>query len=220
MKEKHCRLSRNMMASVLMLICLCLQSSLNANMMPTTKFQPDIFNRMDKIEPLISQDEIKNKISQVAQALDRTYQGEELTIVMVMKGALCLTADLIRQLQTPCTVEYVQAASYGQKGAQRGELKLIGLEDLHLVGKNVLLVDDVYDSGETLTRILSKLEEKHPKTLKSLVLLSKNAKRNVTYTPDYVLFSIENQFVIGYGLDYKEGYRGLPGIYIFTQGTR
>jgi hypoxanthine phosphoribosyltransferase len=172
-------------------------------------------NFMDNTELLISQDEIKQKIAEVARILDEEYQGEELTMVLVMKGALCIGADLIRELKTPCAVEYVSASSYGQRGTKRGELKILGMEDLDLTAKNVLLVDDIFDSGETISKIFVGLDKKKPKTLKSLVLLAKNVGRDVAYVPDYVLFNIENQFVIGFGLDYKELYRGLPGIYIF-----
>jgi hypoxanthine phosphoribosyltransferase len=169
----------------------------------------------DKFELLISQDQIKSKIADVASILDAQYQGEELTIIMLMKGALCIAADLIRELKTPCTIECVRASSYGQRGIQRGELKIAGLEDLDLSSKNVLLVDDIFDSGKTVSKVMAKLEEKNPKSLKSLVLLVKNVERDMTYVPDYVLFNIENLFVVGYGLDYKEYYRGLPGIYVY-----
>ncbi len=171
---------------------------------------------MENIEPLISPSEIKQKVVEFARIIDDAYQGEALTIVMVLKGALCVTADLIRELKTPCIIECVTASSYGQQGTHRGELKVQGLDDLDLVGKNVLLVDDIYDSGETISKICAALKVKKPKTLKSLVLLAKNVKRDAVYKPDYVLFNIENQFVIGYGLDYKEFYRGLPGVYILT----
>src|SRR5579862_8932717 len=165
--------------------------------------------KMENFQLLISPDQIKNKIADVARRIDADYQGEELTIVMVMKGALCIAADLIRELKTPCSIEYVSASSYGQRGEKRGELKIFGLEELDLKSKHVLLVDDIFDSGETVSQIMAKMKKKNPKTLKSLVLLVKNVERDVTYIPDYVLFKIENLFVIGYGLDYKEYYRGL-----------
>jgi hypoxanthine phosphoribosyltransferase len=192
-----------------------LYNPLQAQTETTAEIQTKEQGRMENFELLISQDEIKNKIHQVAQILDREYRGEEVTIVMVMKGAICIAADLIRELHGPSCIEYVKASSYGQKGKQRGELFISGLENLDITSKHVLLVDDIFDSGETLTRILAKLQEKNPKSLKSLVLLAKNVKRDVSYYPDYVLFEIENQFVIGYGLDYKELYRGLPGIYLY-----
>lgn len=175
---------------------------------------------MEKIELLIPHDEIRARIAQMAQLLDAEYEGKEIVMVMVMKGALCLAADLIRELKTPCTIDYIRASSYGYRGTQRGELKVIGIDELDLVDKHVLLVDDIYDSGETLIRIVAELKKKNPKTLKSLVLLSKKVDRDTSYMPDYVLFEIENQFVIGYGLDYQEHYRGLPGIFLFKSESR
>lgn len=170
---------------------------------------------MGPIELLISKEEIRLKILEVARAIDAQYQGEELTIVMVMKGSLCLTADLIRQLQIPTLIEYVSVSSYGDLGVKRGQLKMTGHEKLNLASKNVLVVDDIFDSGNTLFHVVKALEQKQPKTLKTLVLLSKNVDREIVYSPDYVLFDIKNKFVIGYGLDYKELYRGLPDIYFF-----
>jgi hypoxanthine phosphoribosyltransferase len=175
---------------------------------------------MVTLEPLISPDQIRQKVADIAKAIDQQCAGEELTIVMVMKGAFCLTSDLIRELKSVSVIEYLKASSYGKLGVQRGELILTGIEELHLAGKNVLLIDDIYDSGETLSQIISKLKTQNPKTLKSLVLLSKKGKRQIKYTPDYVLFDIEDQFVVGYGLDYKEHYRGLPGIYILKEESK
>ena len=168
---------------------------------------------MRNLQLLISPDAIRQKIAAVARAIDAQYAGEELTLIMVMKGAICIAADLMRALQTPCAIEYCSASSYGARGTQRGELKILGLDPLDLTDKHVLLVDDIFDSGTTLTQILLQLQAKNPKTLKSLVLLSKKVPRTTNYTPDYVLFEIENLFVIGFGLDYNEEYRGLPGIY-------
>ncbi len=179
------------------------------------KCQTSNYESMNNHELLISADRIQSKINEIAQELDDEYQGEEITVVMVMKGALCLTADLIRALKTPCKIDYVKGSSYGQHGSSRGELKITGLDNLDLKDKHVLLVDDIFDSGETLTQIFAQIRDKEPKTLKSLVLLAKNVTRDTYYYPDYVLFEIENKFVIGYGLDYKELYRGLPGVFIY-----
>jgi hypoxanthine phosphoribosyltransferase len=172
---------------------------------------------MNKLELLISPDQIAQKIAEVASTLDADYLGKELVIVIVMKGAICLVADLIRQLKLPTSIEMIRASSYGQRGTSKGELEIVGLKELDLSSKHVLIVDDIYDSGQTLHHLVSQTREKQPKTLKTLVLLSKNVKRKVTYVPDYILFPIENVFVVGFGLDYKEYYRGLPAIYIFKE---
>jgi hypoxanthine phosphoribosyltransferase len=168
----------------------------------------------DNIELLISEDEIKSKIAETARTLNAEYKDQELVVVMVMKGAICIAADLIRELEVPCEIEAVTASSYGQRGIHRGELKISGLDELNFTGKNVLLVDDIFDSGQTLSQIVGKLKEKNPKSIKTLVLLEKNVERALSYKPDYVLFHIENRFVVGYGLDYKEYYRGLRGVYV------
>jgi len=170
---------------------------------------------MENIELLISEDEIKSKIAETARVINTEYKGQELVVVMVMKGALCITADLIRELEVPCEIEAVTASSYGQRGTSRGELKISGVDELNLAGKNVLLVDDIFDSGETVWQIVKRLKEKNPKSIKTFVLLVKNVERTLDYEPDYALFHIENRFVVGYGLDYKEYYRGLRGVYAF-----
>ncbi len=171
---------------------------------------------MNKLKLLISQETILTRVAEVAQDLDQQYKGEELVLIAVMKGALCIAADLIRSLKTPTTFEWVHASSYGQGGIVRGELCIEGCEKLDLESKHVLLVDDIFDTGHTLVKILSQLKDKKPRSLKSLVLLSKQIQRDHSYEPDYTLFSVENWFVVGWGLDYKELYRGLPGIYTFA----
>lgn len=170
-------------------------------------------------ELLISQEEIQQKLSEVAAKIEEDFKGEEIILLMVMKGAVCVTADLIRHLNLPCTLEYMKASSYGQKGTKRGELTFTGLDRLDLKGKNVLVVDDIFDSGHTMKGIVDKVQEMQPKTLKTFVAVSKKVERDISYRPDYILFEIENRFVIGYGLDYKEYFRGLPGIYAFINDT-
>lgn len=165
------------------------------------------------LELLISEQTILDKITEVALELDKHFHGQELTIVMIMKGALCLVADLIRHLEIPCSIEFIQSSSYGQGGTKRGELFFSGLENINVKDKHVLLVDDIFDSGATLSEAVRLLELQQPKALRSLVLLSKMVPHKTDYRPDYVLFEIEDRFVVGYGLDYKEHYRGLPGVY-------
>lgn len=162
---------------------------------------------------LISPEIISLRVHEIALELDREYQGKELLVIGVLKGSIFLISDLLRALSTPTQLEFVRARSYGPRGAQRGELTLEGLDALDITSKDVLLVDDIFDSGETLRGILARLQEKKPSSLKSLVLLSKKVPRAHAILPDFVLFEVENLFVVGYGLDYKEHYRGLPGIF-------
>jgi hypoxanthine phosphoribosyltransferase len=173
----------------------------------------------DNVELLISPNQIESRIQTVAQSLNELYCDDEVVIVMVMKGAICVTADLIRHLNIPLTIDYLRASSYGHRGTTAGELKVTGLDTLGIEGKHVLVVDDIFDTGNTMVTLMSLLQQKNPKSLRSLVLLVKDVPRKVTYRPDYVLFDIPNRFVIGYGLDYKEHYRGLPGIFAFINDT-
>jgi len=173
----------------------------------------------DNLELLIPPPAIALKLREVGAQIDTQYKNEELVIVMVMKGALMVTSDLIRNLHIPVSVEYVKAKSYGKNGTTRGKLTVLGVDDIDVTSKNVLIVDDIFDSGTTMTTIMSCFQKKKPKTLRSLVLLLKQVPRQTSYRPDYVLFSIPNRFVVGYGLDYKEYYRGLRGIYAFVNDT-
>lgn len=170
----------------------------------------------EPMELLISSEQIAAKVSEVVAQINKDYKGKPLTLVMIMKGSLCITADLIRQIDVPCNLEYVRASSYGQNGMKAGELSVIGLDRLDIAGRDLLVIDDIFETGNTILKVISQLNEKHPKSIKTLLLLVKDVPRETDYRPDYVLFNIPNRFVIGYGLDYKELYRGLPGIYAFV----
>ncbi len=164
------------------------------------------------IQPLIAPEAIARRIQTVAAELDLLYAGKELVIVMILKGSFILVADLMRALKTPTQVEAITASSYGARGTARGELTLTGLERLEIRGRHLLLVDDIFDSGHTLATVSERLQEGNPASLRTLVLLKKKRPRDVPFLPDHILFEVEDQFVVGYGLDFKEQYRGLPGI--------
>lgn len=174
----------------------------------------------EHLELLIGPEEIAQKIQQVANQINQEYEGKELTVILVMKGSICVGADFIRQLTIPCTLDCMKASSYGQNGMTSGELKISGIDHLDLKDKHVLVIDDIFDTGKTMSTIIQQLQARQPKSLKSLVLLVKNVPRKITYRPDYILFEIEDHFVVGFGLDYKEYYRGLPGIYQVIQSDK
>ncbi len=167
------------------------------------------------IQILIDQKEIRSKIIEIAQTIDSDYKDKEIVILMIMKGAFIFTSDLIREIKTPFCVETISCSSYGQKGKHRGELTVKGLENLDLKSKHVLIVDDIFDSGNTLSTVTKEVEKQSPSSIKSLVLLVKKSPNRIKnfIFPNYYLFEIEDKFVIGYGLDYKEYFRGLKGIY-------
>lgn len=167
---------------------------------------------------LISKDQIQHRVKEIAQQINQEYQGKEIILIGVLKGAMYIAPDLLSEITVPCSIEFVQASSYGQNGTTAGALTLRGLEHLSLKGKHVIIVDDIFDTGTTMTKIKEQLLLQEPASLKTLALLLKNRPRSISTVPDYVLFPIEDEFVIGYGLDYKELYRGLPGIYIAVGG--
>src|SRR5205814_1221259 len=121
----------------------------------------------DNLEPFISAEVLQKKIKDTALQIDKEYNGQPITIVMVMKGAICITVYLMRQINTHIELKYLQASSYGKNGNKKGALTITGLDNLNIQGKHVLLVDDILDSGDTLTTIKEKLQEKNPKSIKS-----------------------------------------------------
>lgn len=170
----------------------------------------------DNLELLISPEQLDAKLTEVATAINEDYKDKNLTVVMVMKGSLCVTADLIRKITIPCKIEYLKASSYGYNGMTSGQLTIAGLETLEIEGRDLLIVDDILETGKTMVGIINKLKEKNPSSIQTLLLLVKDIPRLTNFSPDYALFHIEDRFVVGYGLDYKELYRGLPGIYAFV----
>lgn len=166
---------------------------------------------------MVSEEAILSKIASLAKELDQKYKGEEIVLVMILKGSICFVADLLREMHSPVVLETIRCESYGQRGTARGELVISGEEKLQIEGEHVLLVDDIFDSGFTLGKVLEALKAKRPRSLSSAVLLSKHLHRDISFKPDYILFTIEDEFVIGYGLDYKEHYRGLRGIYKYRE---
>ena len=167
------------------------------------------------LELMISQDEIKSKIVLLAQLIDQEYKDKEVVLLMIMKGSFIFTSDLIREIKTPCAIEFVICSSYGQRGKKRGDLTIEGLDKLDLKSKHVIVVDDIFDSGATLSSVMKEVEKQDPETLKSLIMLLKKTPKRLANVqlPNWYLFEIEDKFVIGYGLDYKEYFRGLKGIY-------
>lgn len=162
---------------------------------------------------LIGEESIAKKIEEIAYQLNQEFSGEQVVLVTILKGAFVFAADLIRHLDFPCTIEFIRAASYGMRGRERGELTIDGIDTLELKGKCVLLIDDIFDSGATLSEVKAVLAKQEPARIDTLVLLKKRGTAPKALDPTYVCFDIDDLFVVGYGLDYKEQKRGLKGIY-------
>lgn len=175
---------------------------------------PDISPFSYPLEMLIPKEQIETRIKEAARTLEHDYQGKHVVFLCIMKGALFFTSDLLKEVNLPTSLEYLTASSYGQGGTVSGKLTIKGLENIDISGKDVIVLDDICDTGKTLIKVMSELQKLNPSSIKSMVLLSKNIRSKQDYHPDYALFDIQNRFVVGYGLDYKEYYRNLDSIYV------
>jgi hypoxanthine phosphoribosyltransferase len=160
---------------------------------------------------LIAEEEIARRVRQISCAIQCDFQGRELLIVSLLNGAVLFLADLVRHLTLPLRLDFMGVSSYGP-GAARGEIVFTKELRLNVRGRDVLLVDDILDTGKTMSRVLSKLQALEPRSLRTCVLLNKAARRLENVRADYVGFEIPDCFVVGYGLDFAERYRNLPFI--------
>lgn len=161
------------------------------------------------MKTLLDDNQLRAGVEKMAQAISQKYQQQPVTIVAVMTGSLVLLADLIRQLGMPIRVSLIQASSY-RGGAESGDLWIRDDMMLDVEGRNVLVVDDIFDTGRTLEAVLKCINEMQPANLASAVLLHKRERQVVDLQPDFVGFEIPDEFVVGYGLDYQDLYRNLP----------
>jgi hypoxanthine phosphoribosyltransferase len=164
------------------------------------------------LEVLYSREQIAERVAELGAEITRDLKGETLVMVGVLKGAAPFLADLARAVQVDATFDFVAVSSYGKGQRSSGAVKLIKDLDHPVEGKNVLIVEDILDTGLTLSYLRKIIQQHHPKTLRIAALLDKPSRRLEKIEADYVGFSIPNLFVIGYGMDYAERYRNLPDI--------
>ncbi|MBM4000692.1 MAG: hypoxanthine phosphoribosyltransferase [Planctomycetes bacterium] len=161
------------------------------------------------MKPLLSEDALREGVARMALRIGEAYGDRPLTIVGIMTGSLILLADLIRRLRMPLRVGLVQTSSY-REGTSRGALRINAEWMLDIRGRDVLLVDDIFDTGHTLVEVMRRMDAFEPASLRSAVLLRKQDRCEVDRQPDFVGFDIPDRFVVGYGLDYRDQYRNLP----------
>ena len=167
-----------------------------------------------KLKTLITEEEIQNRVKTLAKEISETFQQEPIYIISILKGAFIFTADLSRKLKEVEAVEFIKVKSYN--GAKKGNTT-IQTQPLNIEDKNVLIIDDIFDTGESLDAVIKEVKKHKPKKIKSCVLLDKKVKKNTDIYPDFIGFTIPNKFVVGYGLDYNEAFRQLPYVaYIET----
>ncbi|MEM8865586.1 MAG: hypoxanthine phosphoribosyltransferase [Planctomycetota bacterium] len=162
------------------------------------------------MKTLLSKQELHDGVAQMAAAIAKEYADQHLTIVGVLTGSLVLVADLIRMLELPMRVGVIEASSYRGATTTRGELTINSELMIDIAGRDVLLVDDIFDTGHTLVQVIEKMREFNPTSIRSAVLLRKQGRQEVKADPDFVAFDIPDEFVVGYGLDYEDLYRNLP----------
>ncbi|MDA0838674.1 MAG: hypoxanthine phosphoribosyltransferase [Planctomycetota bacterium] len=168
-----------------------------------------MFPEVDRV--LVSEDEIAQAVDELAVRLKKDYEEADLVLVAVLNGSIVFLADLIRKLPLRLTFDVIAASSYGSGTTSSGRVNILKELSLDIEGRDVLLIDDIFDTGLTLSAVLVYLEKKKPRSLKSCVLLNKqNPDRKSDLQPDYWCLDIENEFVVGYGLDYDSRYRNLP----------
>jgi hypoxanthine phosphoribosyltransferase len=161
-------------------------------------------------EILVQADDLQHRIAELGAQITEDYRGRDLLLVGVLKGAVFFLADLMRHIEIPCEVDFMAVASYGSATESSGVVRILKDLDMAIEGRDVLIVEDIVDSGLTLQYLLRSLQARNPASLEVCALLTKPARREVDLPARYVGFEIPDRFAIGYGLDHAEKYRNLP----------
>jgi hypoxanthine phosphoribosyltransferase len=168
-------------------------------------------------EILYSRELIQKRVREIAGRLSADYAGRELVVIGILKGAFIFMADLIRAMTIPCQIDFVRVASYGAGQESSGKVVMTKDIETSIAGRDVLIVEDIVDTGLTLTYLVNWLKERNPSSIKVCVFLDKRKRRKVSFEADYVVFTMDDGFVVGYGLDFNEQARYLPEVYIIKQ---
>jgi len=176
----------------------------------------NLSNDIDHV--LVTQDEIGDAIAHLGRELSDYYAGKELLLIGVLKGAIMFIVDLSRAIDLPVTLDFMAVASYGASTETSGIVRILKDLDSSIEGKHVLVVEDIIDSGLTLNYILETLRNRNPASLRVAALLNKPSRRRVDVPIDYVCFNIPDEFVVGYGLDFRQIYRNLPFVGVLKPG--
>ncbi len=168
---------------------------------------------MPTLIPVLGKDEIDRLVDAVAQEISSDYQHREVILVGVLKGAFVFLSDLMRKMSIPAKVDFLRVASYGANASSSGKIELIKDLELDIGNKDVLLVEDIVDTGLTIRYLMDYIRSHSPRTVKICALIDKRERRKSEVVIDYVCHVVEQGFLVGYGLDYAEEYRNLPGIY-------
>ena len=163
-------------------------------------------------EVLFSQQQLEERVDQIAQEITRDYAGKEIVLISVLRGSFVFMADLCRRIDLPCTIDFMSVSSYGNGTSSTGQVQITKDLSGDISGKHILVVEDILDSGNTLSYLLKLLEQRKPASIRLCTLLDKPERRVKPVEVHYSGFTIPDAFVVGYGLDYAEHYRNLPYI--------
>ncbi|MCJ7616903.1 MAG: hypoxanthine phosphoribosyltransferase [Desulfobacterales bacterium] len=163
--------------------------------------------------PVLNEDEIEKMVADIAQKISDDYKNSELVLIGVLKGAFVFLSDLIRQITIPVKIDFVGISSYGSNTVSSGKINLTRDIEIDIKNKDVLIIEDIVDTGLTLKYLIDYLKSFAPKSVKICALLDKHERRKTEINIDYPCHKIEKGFIVGYGIDYDENYRNLPAIY-------
>ena len=166
----------------------------------------------DKIRVLLTEEEVNKRISEVAEQINRDYAGRHVHLICILKGGVFFTCELAKRLDLSVSLDFMSVSSYGAGTKSSGIVKIVKDLDEPLEGKEVIIVEDIIDSGRTLSYLIEVLKQRNPKSIHLCTLLDKPERRERDVKVDYVGFEIPDEFVVGYGLDYDQKYRNLPYI--------
>ncbi|MEA3423132.1 MAG: hypoxanthine phosphoribosyltransferase [Bacillota bacterium] len=159
---------------------------------------------------LLTEEDIRDKVNELGEKITKDHQGEELILIGVLKGANVFMSDLMRKINKPIEIDFISVSSYGHSTESSGVVRILKDLDSEIEGKNVIIVEDIIDSGLTLKYLIQNFKTRNPKSVKICTLLDKPERRKVDIKIDYKGFVIPDEFIVGYGIDYAEGYRNLP----------
>lgn len=161
---------------------------------------------------LIKEDEIQKRIKELGKEITNDYKGKDLVVIGILKGAVIFMAELVKSIELPTTLDFMSVSSYGKSSISTGEVRIIKDLDFSVEGKDLLIVEDIIDTGLTLNYLTELLEKRGANSVKICTLLDKPDRRTVGVKVDYLGFEVPDEFIVGYGLDYAEHYRNLPFI--------
>jgi hypoxanthine phosphoribosyltransferase len=168
-------------------------------------------------EILIDEDALSSRVAELGAEVSADYQGRDLLLIGVLKGAVFFMADLMRHVTVPCEVDFMAISSYGDSTDSSGIVRILKDLDINIEGRDVLVVEDIIDSGLTLSYLMRNLESREPASLEVCALMTKPARREIDVPVRYIGFEIPNRFVVGYGLDFGERYRNLPYVAVLSE---